>query len=624
MEFENKPKPVKRDWFNRKLSDNYTTVNNDRKTIGWDRGRDNYSSFFIDEDASMKEAAKVVSSMFNVIGVDKHVGFAKKDDIEKRNVGSNNNKIPIPLGMLQDEDGKWIDADLDTLDAFYGGSIQNAAKYGLQTQKEYEEMIKNKHDKKKTLKTVFSDILNTERLDETIGEKFPGYLKFVQKFKNHTFDKNYEPVGEDASKQEKLMDLIARMLRFPKNVTPEETAEFAEPLERIKKIAKKHKGIPETKKDCDSMATSFANIVYKYIDEEEEPPPPENGDGDGDDEEDGDGEGSPKGKAGPELSKDDIDKLAEKMESMMGDSEDMSGVTDGDVEDFEDAAEDKSDSESQMINYEKQGEASSERVTFVKSGVDKRTYMDIRLTVDFTKAHVVRKLFERKSKDYAFSMKSMRTGRLDTCKLAEAKQGVPTIYERIGHVSTNKVLVGVLVDESGSMGGNRIKKAREAVIYLNEIFRRMSDIELFIYGHNTSGHDAIVRVYKERGFQNDQHALGAISEGGANRDGDAIWAVARRIRNLNKDQGILFVISDGQPSAIGYSGQSAIDDTRKKVTMSQNLGFQVIQIAIEEGVPSKQMFDYYVKMTNISTFPTELANYMSKKVGKMIRESITL
>lgn len=36
--------------------------------------------------------------------------------------------------------------------------------------------------------------------------------------------------------------------------------------------------------------------------------------------------------------------------------------------------------------------------------------------------------------------------------------------------------------------------------------------------------------------------------------------------------------------------------------MAQSLGFQVIQIAIEEHVPCEEMFDYHIKMTDIKIF----------------------
>jgi nitric oxide reductase activation protein len=159
------------------------------------------------------------------------------------------------------------------------------------------------------------------------------------------------------------------------------------------------------------------------------------------------------------------------------------------------------------------------------------------------------------------------------------------------------------------------------------VFRGMRDVELFIYGHTADegGYETTqIRVYREPGFHLDPYALGSVEARSNNRDGDAILATAKRIRKQTANQGILFVLSDGQPSAHDYNGSSAIKDTRDKVSKSQNLGFQVIQIAIEEAVPSKEMFDYYIKMTDIKNLPRDLVGYMSRKVDKLIRERVTL
>lgn len=232
----------------------------------------------------------------------------------------------------------------------------------------------------------------------------------------------------------------------------------------------------------------------------------------------------------------------------------------------------------------------------------------------------------RKNKDYQFAMKSMRSGRLDTNKIAEAVQRVPTVYERYGTVKTDKICVTVLIDESGSMSGSKIDKARDAAIFINEVFKKLPNVQLYIYGHTADqrSNSTDIRIYREPGYATDLYALGSVNARSNNRDGDAILATAKRVRKLTKDQGLMFVLSDGQPSAYDYGGKSAIMDTRKKVSMAQNLGFQVIQIAIEESVPSSEMFDYFIKMTNIKNLPKDMISYMSKKVDKLVKERISI
>jgi hypothetical protein len=277
-------------------------------------------------------------------------------------------------------------------------------------------------------------------------------------------------------------------------------------------------------------------------------------------------------------------------------------------------------------DFKKSGAVSIGHIKFIKADTNSEKYKRELNNIDTCKASVLANLFSRKCKDYAFAMKSMRSGRLDTNKIAEAKQNVPTIYERFGEVKTNKLNIGVLVDESGSMGSyDKIKKARQAAIFMYEIFKKVPDVRMYMYGHTADSGgggtygDCIMRIYTEHGKSANPHALGSLSARANNRDGDAILAAAQKIRSMNSDPCLLFVISDGAPYASNYSGQAAIDDTRKKVTQAQALGFQVIQIAIEEEVPSEEMFDYSIKMTDIKNLPNDLIAYVSKRVDKLIK-----
>jgi Mg-chelatase subunit ChlD len=612
-----------KDWFGRRKEEAYTYQDNRNRFFNWDAGRTNYSSYFTNTNDSLQTSAKMIGSMFRVIGVPKTFDYSASEP-------KKSNQLQIPIHMLKDSDGKYRDPDPEILDAFYGAAIQNAALASMQTTSEYGKSVTCRNTSRSafSLKDYMYSVINTERIDKKLSNRLPGYLKFVQKFKDHLYDKNYEPIGEEESAQKRLLDLVTRMLRYPANVTEEELQEFDKPLKQIERLLKKHGGIPETGEGCASMATSLANIVYKYVEDEEEEEKPKGGGGDGDDDSDGDDDTT--GSPSPGMSKSDLNEFAkEMMQNTFG--EDKS--TDSDSEEmgaFKDFVQDMTQepaSSKTNKDYSDKGIATDGNVTFIKSSSERVRYNMSLKSVDVSKAAVLQKLFARKSKDYQFAMRSMRSGRLDTNKIAEAVQRVPTVYERFGQIKTDKVCVGVLIDESGSMCGSKIEKAREAAIFINEVFKGMRDVELFMYGHTADegGYGTTqIRVYREPKYQMDPYALGTVSARSNNRDGDAILATAKRIRKQTENQGILFVLSDGQPSANDYNGQEAIDDTREKVIKSQNYGFQVIQIAIEECVPSKEMFDYYIKMTDIKNLPRDLVGYMSRKIDKLIRERVTL
>lgn len=615
-----------KDWFGRRKEEAYTYQDNRNRFFNWDSGRSSYSSFFTKSNDSLQISAKMIGSMFRVIGVPKKFDY-------KASEPKKNTDLQIPIYMLKDEDGKFREPDPEILDAFYGAAIQNAALASMQTTSEYGRSITCRDTSRKSfsLKDYMFSILNTERIDKKLANRLPGYLKFVQKYKDHLFDKNYTPVDPEDKAQKRLLDLITRMLRYPANVTEEELTEFDKPLKQIERLLKKHGGIPETSEDCVSMANSLANIVYKYVEEEEEPPKSGGGEGEGDGDEEDENPGSGGGGGGsPEMDKSEINDLARDMMGSAFGEDESSEEDKSEMSAFNDFVDDMTGEPSpstSKIDYSDEGQARDGSVQFIKSGSNKSTYQHCLKKIDTTKAAVLQKLFARKSKDYQFAMKSMRSGRLDTNKIAEAVQRVPTVYERYGQVKTDNICVGVLIDESGSMCGSKIQKAREAAIFINEVFKGMRDVNLFIYGHTADEGkygSTQIRVYREPGGHMDPYALGTVEARSNNRDGDAILATAKRIRKHTENNGILFVLSDGQPSASDYGGREAINDTRDKVTKSQNLGFQVIQIAIEESVPSSQMFDYFIKMTDIKNLPRDMVGYMSRKVDKLIKERVTL
>lgn len=595
-----------RDWFRRKEEDAYSFYDKRNELFDWgDTRSSGYSSYFVRDTENLKSAASMIGSMFRVLGVDKKVKLQHSGELAP---AGGDPSIHVPLAMLKGEDGKYKNHDTKLLDAFYGASLQNAALATMQGRGDYARTANAMSSKTKTTpKDLLYAALNTERVDKKLAERFPGYSKFVQKYKQYKFDENYTPLSPEEHEGKRLLELVTKFIRYPGNITEEEVEEFKKPIEQIEHYIKKN-GFPKSSDDCERQASYMHGIVKKFIKDQEEEEQQQGGGG--------------KGPSG-----EDMDDLAQ---SLM---EQMIAADDGDdtesfAKDFEDFTEDMEEKKSKSTldhDFSQEGETNDSTIKFLKADVHKDRYKKELQNIDTCKASVLAQLFARKCKDYKFSLKSMRSGRLDTNKIAEAKQMVPTIYERFGEVKTNKLNIGVLVDESGSMDGSKIKKARQASIFLYEVFKKVPDARVYIYGHTADGGgggsygDTMIRSYVEHGKHSNGYSLGSISARHNNRDGHAIEAVARKIRSMNSDPCLLFVISDGAPYASGYDGQAAIEDTRKRVTKAQALGFQVIQIAIEEHVPCEEMFDYYIKMTDIKNLPNDLISYVSKRVDKLIK-----
>ena len=76
---------------------------------------------------------------------------------------------------------------------------------------------------------------------------------------------------------------------------------------------------------------------------------------------------------------------------------------------------------------------------------------------------------------------------------------------------------------------------------------------------------------------------------------------------------ILFMISDGEPSASVPAGYDGKTYTRKAVTAVQkSANTTVVHIAIEEGIPSHTMFDHFVSFTDHDKLVLDIGNLLKK------------
>ena len=211
----------------------------------------------------------------------------------------------------------------------------------------------------------------------------------------------------------------------------------------------------------------------------------------------------------------------------------------------------------------------------------------------------------------------MRSGVLDTTKLAEAVQGVPTVYLREGEVYTDKIAVVILIDESGSMCcAGRIEAARDTAVLLNESLRNLPDVELFIYGHTADGHFSgatELNVYRDKNYK-PHYSLGKVSARKENRDGIAILEVAKEVRKQTTNDVVMFILSDGAPAACDYHGRASMQDVKSKVEQVEKMGFSVVQVCINASYDPKEMFKHFVILEDMSKLAFELGKVLKKAI----------
>jgi len=151
-----------------------------------------------------------------------------------------------------------------------------------------------------------------------------------------------------------------------------------------------------------------------------------------------------------------------------------------------------------------------------------------------------------------------------------------SIFDRRENPKTKKVTIGILLDQSGSMCGDRMKKAREVVIVLVESLKGLKGIDLVVYGHTGDverTHDLNMLPYIDRaGGHNNLSHLATAPALQENLDGFALRFVANQMaknNHINPDSiHHLFLITDGVPYGRDY-GTSV--GARHTITVCQQI-----------------------------------------------------
>jgi hypothetical protein len=254
---------------------------------------------------------------------------------------------------------------------------------------------------------------------------------------------------------------------------------------------------------------------------------------------------------------------------------------------------------------------------------------------------VLKKSILSRFKNEKFKFYGCKTGTLDPTKIVEAYQGVENVYTQPAAYETKKIVLSILLDESGSMDWKgRVDLVKQAAALLIQAFGDSEYVDLYIYGHTAdiiTGEETSVYVYKEGSEKGsklieDINKLSYVSAKSQNRDGTAIYEVAKRVNSKafskstpDKDKkSIMIIMSDGVPEAGCYGGSSAIADTRKMVTKAQEeFGVSIIQCTINKVSESEEMFDTVIKLENdLPNFVQNLSNVIRRLLDEQIETKI--
>lgn len=468
------------------------------------------------------------------------------------------------------------------------------------------------------------NILEDERIERLCGEHMPGYANFLKATKYYMFDryamKQAESgVSESLSDGVRLLNAIISMVRYPKALREDDLNAFTDYLFDVRQILL---SFPEDSKGTGRAAKDIYEVIRRFFENRKETQEKESGDGDNAEEsghDDGTGQGSTdSGKKSCKEKEDKVNEALAGLENIARDLQQMTSDTMGTPLSGSDMAESVKRDGCQLagICENRVSLGSTSQAVLYRAPENKESYDEaLRKVRKYVPA--ISKALHGHCTEYRTSYHSMRSGALDTGKLAEAYQGVQNVYMREGLVKSDRMAVCVLVDESGSMYGEKIQAAREVAVLLNESVSSIPAIDLYIYGHTygdrcrdsySSGRNiSELQVYRERGYA-PRKALGSIDARAGNLDSCAIREAAERMRKFSScKNNLMFVITDGAPN----EKYEILTSTVKRL---ETQGFNIVAVCIEPSYDPSKLYTHHVRFTDMSSLALDL--------GKMIKKAI--
>ncbi|HUY00907.1 MAG TPA: hypothetical protein VMV49_15200 [Candidatus Deferrimicrobium sp.] len=260
----------------------------------------------------------------------------------------------------------------------------------------------------------------------------------------------------------------------------------------------------------------------------------------------------------------------------------------------------------------------------------------------------------------------LKFGRLDSRKMVKGLVNEdPHIFKKkILNEGTNEIAIVLLIDQSGSMYGEKIVNAQKAAILFGEVLNALN-LNFAIYGWtDIDYHDShlypylvtrmgrlpswqviefpaeinteifTIYCYKEfnENYDGTKKKLGLITALCDNSDHNAIEFIAEKLLQTKKKVKILMILSDGQPNAKCYDyirfrltnsynrsynvGNLGINLTRQSIENAQKLGIQTLCISIDSSKNYQEQIygenNYIiVDPKNIQELPVKVAKVLS-------------
>lgn len=213
------------------------------------------------------------------------------------------------------------------------------------------------------------------------------------------------------------------------------------------------------------------------------------------------------------------------------------------------------------------------------------------------------------------------TGRVNRSQLSRIDKKI--FYQRKEKAEEADLAILMLIDQSGSMSGDRIYYARLASMMMFEVCTNLG-IPFAVIGHFAGWREDRVyhRHYMDFENPNDKYKLALIRAHDNTREGVSLKYAGEYLLQRPEQDKILIAISDGEPEHLSksdiYEGEVAQKDTARVVKYLESKGIKVFGVAIGEGKSKiKEIYLHnYIDIPSINLLPVRLVNLIRRNLFK--------
>lgn len=198
--------------------------------------------------------------------------------------------------------------------------------------------------------------------------------------------------------------------------------------------------------------------------------------------------------------------------------------------------------------------------------------------------------------------KNLRRGQLNTADLWKTGLRDETIFERRTKIDRSSITFYILIDNSGSMGDavsvslRKFEAARSAAAVVEEAVKSLLPCKIALFNEVYKTNHIVIKDFDDRQKGNfSWNSLKTIMPNGSNADSVNIRIAAEELSRRREVRKVLFVLSDGLPSAYD-SAEDAGREVRQAVKDARSKGIFVIPIMFGTKSFLENNFDEYQKM----------------------------